>query len=151
MPSEMVQRRTAPPLVLVLVLVLVLGASVNVARGAILNDFIRHYELIEYDASALAAQHRRVRRSIEPSPDVQLRFRTGARDFRLRLQPDRSLFTPDVVFESDTGPVQFDTNSVYKGVLEDDEGSVVHGVIGTDGLFDGSVVTASEHYFIEPA
>ncbi|XP_043211295.1 disintegrin and metalloproteinase domain-containing protein 10-like, partial [Amphibalanus amphitrite] len=78
MPSEMVTRRTAPPLVLVLVLVLVLGASVNVARGTILNDFIRHYELIEYDASALAAQHRRVRRSIEPSPDVQLRFRTGA-------------------------------------------------------------------------
>ena len=27
----------------------------------------------------------------------------------------------------------------------------MHGVIGSDGLFDGSVVTASEHYYIEPA
>ena len=33
----------------------------------------------------------------------------------------------------------------------DDEKAVVHGVISSDGLFDGSVVTASEHYYIEPA
>ena len=56
-----------------------LVSDTHLSSGAILNDFIRHYEPVEYDASALAAQHRRVRRSSVASADVQLRFRASDR------------------------------------------------------------------------
>ncbi|XP_037090955.1 disintegrin and metalloproteinase domain-containing protein 10-like [Pollicipes pollicipes] len=130
---------------------LLLCAAAAVVRGTILNDFVRHYEPLRYDAVALQQEHRRVRRQADPRRHVQLRFHASDREFRLRLRPDRAVFAPDVVFESSSGPVAFDTSSVYTGSLEDDEDAVVQGVIGSDGLFDGSVVTASEHFYIEPS
>ena len=54
-------------------------SNTSLPTGAILNDFIRHYEPVEYDAPALVTQHRRVRRSTAPSADVQLQFRASDR------------------------------------------------------------------------
>ncbi|KYN23340.1 Disintegrin and metalloproteinase domain-containing protein 10, partial [Trachymyrmex cornetzi] len=76
------------------------------------------------------------------------RFRTSS--WTIRLFHDASLFSKDVSFESTNGPISFDTSHSYVGTVLEDESAVVQGVVTQDGLFDGSVVTRFEEYYIEP-
>lgn len=41
--------------------------------------------------------------------------------------------------------------TIHWNCISDDENAIVHGVITEDNLFDGSIHTNSEHYYIEPA
>ncbi|XP_076060396.1 kuzbanian-like [Oratosquilla oratoria] len=71
--------------------------------------------------------------------------------FQLRLRRDASVFAEDVVFESTSGPLDFDLSKVYSGTLEDDSEAEVQGVLTSDGLLDAHVATNSELYYLEPA
>lgn len=42
-------------------------------------------------------------------------------------------------------------NSVYFCSVTDDDNSHVHGVLTADNLFDGTISTSTEHFYIEPA
>ncbi|PZC85491.1 hypothetical protein B5X24_HaOG216599 [Helicoverpa armigera] len=73
------------------------------------------------------------------------------REFKLVLRPDpSSVFADGVQFHSTGGQVEFNPAKVYSGKLEDDESSHVYGVITADGLFDGTIWTPTEEYYVEP-
>ncbi|XP_018900359.2 LOW QUALITY PROTEIN: uncharacterized protein Kul [Bemisia tabaci] len=117
--------------------------------GAPINAFIRHYEPVKYDALHL----KRHRRSATNRNAVPLKFniKTQHRTFNLVLTPDHGLFAEDAVFEASNGRrVTFDPGKAYTGVVEDEEDTLVHGIITDEGLFDGTILTPSEEYYIEP-
>ncbi|XP_049276550.1 uncharacterized protein LOC125760454 [Anopheles funestus] len=132
-----------------------------------INPFIRYWEPARFDRGLLDVahqhheQHRRRRRSINyehgsaaygPANVVRLNFRAHDREFRLILREDpRSVFSRDVQIENTEGPMDYDLSRIYTGTVEDDEHSHVHGVLTSDNLFDGTVVTNLEQYYIEPA
>ncbi|XP_034248396.1 disintegrin and metalloproteinase domain-containing protein 10 [Thrips palmi] len=147
-----------------------------VQQGMPLGDMIRYSEPARYDAHALRVQHRRLRRSLLTRPSAQrpppnhdpgggtgggtgggdgnhltLNFTAHHRDFRLHLRPDTSVFADDVAFEGPHGALHYDTTRAFTGTLEGEDDTLVQGVVTADGLFDGSILTPSEEYYVEPA
>ncbi|CAK1545924.1 unnamed protein product [Leptosia nina] len=115
-----------------------------------LSPFVRHWQPAGYQPIA-----HRLRRSASPpahlSTPLRLSFKAHNREFRLLLQPNpSSVFADDVQFHSTSGPLDYNTALVYSGKLEDDDSSHVYGVITADGLFDGTIWTSTEEYYVEP-
>ena len=73
--------------------------------------------------------------------------------FKIRLKPGaNSVFAPDAVIERTGGDtIPFDFDRIYGGHLEDDENALVSGMVTRDGLFDGTIATPNEVYYVEPA
>ncbi|KAG6456568.1 hypothetical protein O3G_MSEX009796 [Manduca sexta] len=86
-------------------------------------------------------------------------------DFKLVLRPDpSSVFADGVQFHTSAGQMDYNTAQVYSGKLEealvltgtipsfvsDDDSSHVYGIITADGLFDGTIWTPTEEYYVEP-
>ncbi|XP_055618727.1 uncharacterized protein LOC129763556 isoform X2 [Toxorhynchites rutilus septentrionalis] len=133
----------------------------------VINPFIKHWEPARFDRSQLEQAHRhhesqrRRRRSVNydhssagygPANVVRLSFHAHGREFSLVLREDpASIYARDVQIENTEGPVDFDLSRIYTGIVEDDDSSQVHGVLTRDNLFDGTVVTNLEQYYIEPA
>ncbi|XP_048007245.1 uncharacterized protein LOC125242533 [Leguminivora glycinivorella] len=125
-----------------------LESEVPVPRGVKLTPFVRHWQPAAYE------RVRRRRSAPEHAPKLpstlRLSFRAHDRDFTLLLKPDTSsVFAEGAQFHSSAGPLDY-TAQVYTGKLEDDETSEVYGVITADGLFDGTIWTATEEYYVEP-
>ncbi|XP_014254814.1 disintegrin and metalloproteinase domain-containing protein 10 isoform X1 [Cimex lectularius] len=121
-----------------------------VKQGFVLSEFIRHYEPAVFDTAEVVENHRRLRRSTSPHP-LRIHFATNHREFRLVLYRDREVFSNDVIFERGTGEtVHYNPGNAYRGTLEDDDRAEVKGVLTDDGIFDGSIHTASETYYVEP-
>ncbi|XP_011641764.1 disintegrin and metalloproteinase domain-containing protein 10 isoform X2 [Pogonomyrmex barbatus] len=119
----------------------------DITRGS----YIRYYEAATYDTAALRRHRNRIRRDvIDSEQPLILNLKTLDRSWTIRLIRDASLFSKDVSFESTNGPISFDTSHSYVGTVLEDESAVVQGVVTQDGLFDGSVVTRFEEYYIEP-
>lgn len=134
---------------LLLTSALLLAALHPATAGLALSDHIQHFEPVFYSPAQLLHHHRRAKR--DATHRLHLDFTAHNRLFKLRLRRDTSLFADDVVFESTSGPVDFDLDKVYSGVLEDDELAEVSGVVTKEGLFDGHVSTPLELYYLEPA
>ncbi|CAH2071712.1 unnamed protein product, partial [Iphiclides podalirius] len=122
--------------------------------GVSLTPFVRHWQPAEYEPLTASRRRRSLPQHTPapPSPQpLRLTFRAHNREFRLVLRPDpSSVFAEDVQFHSSAGPVHYNTGLVYSGKLEDDETSHVYGVITADGLFDGTIWTGNEEYYVEP-
>lgn len=95
------------------------------------------------------------------------------REFRVVLREDpRSIFAPNVQIENTMGPIHYDVSRIYTGALEgsirslpfveylfndmpcpflDHDDSIVHGILTENNLFDGSIITPTENYYVEPA
>lgn len=90
--------------------------------GNRLNEYVLHYETLDYDADAVAAQHSRNRRSVvggEEESYLRLHFRSHGKPFRLKLKRDTSSFSSDVQFVSHKGhPLDVDTSHLYEGHLQ---------------------------------
>ncbi|XP_076294427.1 disintegrin and metalloproteinase domain-containing protein 10 [Lasioglossum baleicum] len=120
------------------------------------GSYVRHYTAAWYDTAALREHRARSRRDTSASGhpgDATLNLRLHALDrvFKMRLTRDTSLFGEDVVFEGSSGrEIAFDPHHAYTGTLDDDENSSVHGIVTEDGLFDGTIFTASDEIYIEP-
>jgi disintegrin and metalloproteinase domain-containing protein 10 len=77
--------------------------------GQRLNEYIGHYEGLEYDAGEVHGHHKRVKRwlegvgSDEEEPDVHVNFHAHERHFRLRLRRDTSAFSDNLLVEGDGG------------------------------------------------
>jgi disintegrin and metalloproteinase domain-containing protein 10 len=83
---------------------------------------------------------------------ITFNFTAHNRLFQVTLRQDaQSVFTDDVVFENSLGPINFKTDSVYSGFLEDSPSSSVQGIVTEEGHFDGHISTPTEHFYIEPA
>ncbi|XP_076544396.1 disintegrin and metalloproteinase domain-containing protein 10 isoform X2 [Osmia lignaria lignaria] len=116
------------------------------------GSYIKHYTAAWYDTVALR-ERRDTWTSGHPG-DATLNLRLHALDrvFKMRLTRDTSLFHEDVVFEGSNGrEIGFDPLHAYTGTLEDDENSLIHGIVTEEGLFDGTIFTASDEIYIEPA
>ncbi|XP_055587566.1 disintegrin and metalloproteinase domain-containing protein 10 isoform X2 [Uranotaenia lowii] len=134
---------------------------------ATINPFIRHWEPARFDRAQLEMAHRhhethrRRRRSTNydhgaanygPANVVRINFHAHDREFRLLLREDpSSIYARDVQIETNDGPKDFDLSRVYTGSIDGDERSHVYGVLTRDNLFDGTIVTPLEQYYIEPA
>ncbi|XP_043289218.1 disintegrin and metalloproteinase domain-containing protein 10-like [Venturia canescens] len=123
------------------------------------GSYVRHYTPAHYDTALLRKHRERTRReALEKSTrrrkesTLNLDVKALDRTFKMRLVRDTGLFHKDVVFEaSNDRPISFDPSHTYTGTLEDDENSSVHGIVTSDGLFDGTVITASgDEIYIEP-
>ncbi|XP_075231361.1 kuzbanian-like [Lycorma delicatula] len=130
------------------------------------NEFIMHYEPARYETSVTLREHRRIRRSSQEdggggissgtgdrgiTAPLRINFTAHDREFRLVLWPDNEVFCSDVIFEDGAGRrLQYDLGSAYIGTLEDDDEAVVRGLLTSDGLLDGTILTKSEEYYIEP-
>ncbi|XP_053986021.1 disintegrin and metalloproteinase domain-containing protein 10-like [Hylaeus anthracinus] len=121
------------------------------------GSYIRYYTAAWYDTVALREHRIRSRRDTSASGhpgDTTLNLRLHALDrvFKMRLTRDTSLFHENVAFEGSNGRrIAFDPLHAYSGTLEDDENSSVHGIVTEEGLFDGTIFTASDEIYIEPA
>ncbi|XP_076295147.1 disintegrin and metalloproteinase domain-containing protein 10 [Lasioglossum baleicum] len=121
--------------------------------GIIRSSYIGYYEAASYDTAALRHHRNRMRRDATNVVDEQpllLHLKALDKQWTLRLIRDKSLFSTDVTFEGTKGPIPFDTSHSYAGTVMEDENAIVQGIVTEDGLFDGSVVTGFEEYYIEP-
>ncbi|CAK9807652.1 Disintegrin and metalloproteinase domain-containing protein 10 [Anthophora quadrimaculata] len=122
-------------------------------RGITHGSFIGYYEVASYDTAALRHHRNRMRRDVFGAVDNQpllLHLKALDKQWTLRMIRDRSLFSSDATFESTNGPISFDTAHSYVGTVLGDENAMVQGLVTEDGLFDGTVVTGFEEYYIEP-
>nr|XP_021200562.2 uncharacterized protein LOC110383922 [Helicoverpa armigera] len=129
-----------------------LDPAPTIPQGLSLSPFVRHWQPAAY---AHVGGHRLRRAALPPPepppPPLRLSFHAHNREFKLVLRPDpSSVFADGVQFHSTGGQVEFNPAKVYSGKLEDDESSHVYGVITADGLFDGTIWTPTEEYYVEP-
>lgn len=123
-----------------------------VSQGLSLSPLVRHWQAAAYSP---VGGHR-LRRAASashspPPPPIRLSFHAHNREFKLVLRPDpSSVFADGVQFDTTNGQLDYNTAHVYSGKLEGDESSHVYGIITADGLFDGTIWTPTEEYYIEP-
>ncbi|XP_063824522.1 uncharacterized protein LOC135074145 [Ostrinia nubilalis] len=118
-----------------------------------LTPFVRHWQPAAYEPPHALRRRRAAPAQPPPPPPHPLRitFRAHNREFKLVLRPDpSSVYAEGVQFHSSSGPLDYNTAQVYSGKLEDDESSHVYGVITAEGLFDGTIWTPTEEYYVEP-
>ncbi|XP_048507468.1 disintegrin and metalloproteinase domain-containing protein 10-like [Athalia rosae] len=123
-------------------------------RGISRGSYIRHYGAAWYDTSALRQHRDRVRRDASDNlKDQPLTLRLHALDkmWTIKLVRDGGLFADDAIFENSDGIISFDTNRAYVGSILEDENASVQGVVTEEGLFDGTVWSGLEEYYIEPS
>ncbi|XP_044018112.1 disintegrin and metalloproteinase domain-containing protein 10-like [Aphidius gifuensis] len=134
-------------------------------KGIKKGSYIRHYTTAFYDTETLRRHHTRTRRDTVSRRGTEATFnllvnlskfklRTGLcyRVYKIRLIRDTGLFHANTSFEGSNGQViDFDPSNVYTGSIEDEENTIVHGIVTSDGLFDGTVITPTEEIYIEPA
>lgn len=93
-----------------------------------MNEYVLHYEPLDYDADAVAVQHSRNKRSAEFGDEsyVQLHFRSHGKPFRLKLKRDTSTFSPSVQIVSHQGrPLDVDTSHLYEGHLQGESQPII--------------------------
>ncbi|CAH0559198.1 unnamed protein product [Brassicogethes aeneus] len=116
-----------------------------------LNEYISHYETLNYDTSEVHRNHLRAKRSVVSDNLVQLSFRAHDRHFRLRLKRDLQVFNDKLEVHGPNGqPIDVDTSHIYHGHLGGEPDSVVFGSV-IDGVFEGKIVTSKDAYFVEKA
>ncbi|CAL8109487.1 unnamed protein product [Orchesella dallaii] len=124
-----------------------------------LNEYIDHYELLDYDPSEVHENHNRVKRWANDDstlsygflePEVHLNFRAHKRHFKLRLKRDTGVFSSNLQVEGDAVDRnnELDTSHIYSGFLEDVPDSTVFGAL-RDGVFDGKIITPKETFYVE--
>ncbi|XP_013415901.1 disintegrin and metalloproteinase domain-containing protein 10-like isoform X3 [Lingula anatina] len=103
-----------------------------------LNDYISHYEELNYDANDLHNLHLRAKRSLSDQ-SLNLRFKAHSRNFNLELQKDSKIFSKNADIEYGDGSTKpLDTSFLYRGQLRGEPGSSVYGsVLG--GVFTGTI------------
>ncbi|XP_061941808.1 disintegrin and metalloproteinase domain-containing protein 10 isoform X2 [Apis cerana] len=123
-------------------------------RGITHGSYIGYYEVASYDTAALRQHRNRMRRDVSndvvDNQPLLLQLKALDKQWTLRLVRERSLFSQDATFENTNGPIDFDTSHSYVGTVLEDDNAVVQGMVTGDGLFDGTVVTGFEEYYIEP-
>ncbi|XP_077528051.1 disintegrin and metalloproteinase domain-containing protein 10-like [Haemaphysalis longicornis] len=121
-----------------------------------LNDFVHHYEPLSYEPIDMH-RGRRWKRSVPGSSarrgsDIEFTFRAYNKEFKLRLQPDRSAFSKDFILQTHRGPIKNHLDHLYSGHVVGFPGShVVGAVIG--GVFSGRISLSrdGEQFYVERA
>ncbi|XP_034475138.1 LOW QUALITY PROTEIN: disintegrin and metalloproteinase domain-containing protein 10 [Drosophila innubila] len=115
-----------------------------------LNEYISHYETLNYDHEHIRASHNRARRSVTKDHFVHLKFAAHGRDFHLRLKRDLNTFSDKLDFYDSNGPIDVSTDHIYEGDVIGDRNSYVFGSIH-NGVFEGKIITERDAYYVEHA
>ncbi|KAH8418841.1 hypothetical protein KR222_003386, partial [Zaprionus bogoriensis] len=115
-----------------------------------LNEYISHYETLNYDHEHIRASHNRARRSVTKDHFVHLKFAAHGRDFHLRLKRDLNTFSDKLDFYDSNGPIDVSTDHIYEGEVIGDRHSYVFGSIH-NGVFEGKIITERDAYYVEHA
>lgn len=117
-----------------------------------LNEYINHYERLNYDTEKVHREHTRAKRSLsEDTSAVHLSFRAYGRHFRLRLKRDTQVFNENLqVHGPDDVEINVDTSHIYHGNVIGEPQSAAFGSI-IDGVFEGKIVSEKGTYFVEKA
>lgn len=119
------------------------------ATGRRLGKFISHYEPLYYDPSSLHNVHRR---AVESHSNGKFAFSAFGKFHRLKLRPDRDIFTGDAKFLTGDGKsIPFDRDAVVRGHVEGIPGSDVYGVIDKQDGFHGKILSGTESYYVDPS
>lgn len=114
-----------------------------------LNEYIKHYETLNYETKDIHRAHLRAKRSVTKDNTVHLSFNAHNREFRLRLKRDLHIFSDKLqVIHDNKGPVDADTSHIYRGHLLGEPGSEVFGSI-IDGVFEGKIMSPKGNYYVE--
>ncbi|XP_070536574.1 disintegrin and metalloproteinase domain-containing protein 10-like isoform X2 [Ptychodera flava] len=128
-------------------------------RPAQIHPYIEYYEPLNYKRleSPRLGSDRQKRDGVSSFDMVlKLNFKAFKRNFNISLFRNTQLFADgaalSVVGKKNVVTSLIDTKTieVYKGILEDQPASVVHGHL-TNGIFDGVIKTKTEVYHMEPA
>ncbi|XP_019622694.1 PREDICTED: disintegrin and metalloproteinase domain-containing protein 10-like isoform X1 [Branchiostoma belcheri] len=134
----------------VLTVLVVLGLVIAADAGRKLNQYIHHFEPLNYDTAELHTRHQRAKRSPHLHEQfVHLEFHSHGRHFNLRLKRDTSIFSPNFKLETEHGEEDYDTSHIYSGGLYGYPDTVAHGSI-IEGRFEGFVHAHHGKYYIEP-
>ena len=84
-----------------------------------MNEYIVHYEPLDYDQSHILAQHRRIKRSSDHSKAfIEIQFRSYEKPFHLKLKRDTSTFSNDMEIVSQKSvTLDVDVVHLYHGFL----------------------------------
>ena len=93
--------------------------------GKALNDFITHYEVLNYNVDSLMTDHRRLTRSINGPRHIQLQFNALGRAFNLQLYQGSPSLTSDAVVMVDDRPISHYKSLIYHGVDKGDNISII--------------------------
>ncbi|XP_030377624.1 disintegrin and metalloproteinase domain-containing protein 10 [Scaptodrosophila lebanonensis] len=115
-----------------------------------LNEYISHFEKLNYDLQNVRASHNRARRSVTKDHYVYLKFGAHGRDFHLRLKRDLNTFSDKLEFYDNNGPIDVSTDHIYEGEVIGDRKSYVFGSIH-NGVFEGKIITERDAYYVEHA
>ncbi|XP_065358478.1 disintegrin and metalloproteinase domain-containing protein 10 isoform X2 [Calliphora vicina] len=115
-----------------------------------LNEYISHYETLDYDHQHLRASHHRARRSVTKDHYVHLKFQAHGRNFHIRLKRDLYTFSNKLEIIDSNGPLDVSTDHIYEGDVIGDRNSYVFGSI-LDGIFEGKIITERDAYYVEHA
>lgn len=119
------------------------------AVGRRLGKFITHFEPVYYDPAILHKVHRR---AVESRTDGNFEFSAFGKFHRLKLRPDREIFTGDAkILSGDGKPLPFDRDAVVTGHVEGQPSSDVYGVIDKQDGFHGKILSGSENYYVDPS
>lgn len=134
-----------------LVFLLSWAASSGGQYGNPLNNYVKHYESLNYDTDSLHQKHQRAKRAITHEDQfVHLDFHAHGRQFNLRMKRDTSLFSPDFKLEMGGETVDYDTSHIYSGQIFGEQGTMSHGSV-LNGRFEGFIKTPQGTFFVEPA
>ncbi|XP_031334981.1 disintegrin and metalloproteinase domain-containing protein 10 isoform X3 [Photinus pyralis] len=115
-----------------------------------LNEYISHYEPLDYDSTDVHRSHLRSKRSVVTDHEVHMSFYAHGRKFNLRLRRDLSVFHEKLEVHGPNGPIAADTSHIYHGHLKDEPESTVYGSL-IDGVFEGKIVSPTGSYYVEKA
>lgn len=133
------------------VLFAILVAVLPFSQAAVkLNNYIQHYETLNYDSSVIHHHHLRAKRSLS-NPFVHINFHAYGRHFPIRLKRDTSVFSENLIVDVGSKKLDdFDLSHIYSGSLWGEKDTIAFGSI-RDGVFDGMIKTPSGNYYVERA
>lgn len=82
-----------------------------------LNEYIRHYEQLNYDTTKIHEAHKRAKRSVVRDNTIHVSFQAHNRHFQLRLKRDLSVFSDSLEVHGPKGQIDVDTSHIYYGHL----------------------------------
>ncbi|XP_056642317.1 disintegrin and metalloproteinase domain-containing protein 10 isoform X1 [Diorhabda sublineata] len=117
-----------------------------------LNEYIRHYETLDYDTEPVHRAHSRAKRSLISDDYVHVQFKAHGHDFRIRLKRDLQVFNDRLEVHGPQGePLDVDTSHIYHGHILGEVDSVAFGSV-IDGVFEGKIMLPKKGaYYVEKA
>ncbi|ESO85097.1 hypothetical protein LOTGIDRAFT_235956 [Lottia gigantea] len=121
----------------------------HLKQGRGLNDDISYYEPLSYYTDDVLHDHNRAKRDLFHT--VRLNINAFGRSFNIRLKPNKGVLSDDIEVSTSNEDYHYDGSGIYKGYIANEDHSIVHGIINSQGHFDGKIWTPFDQFIIGPS